>query len=188
SWHDQGRLFKKQQSFTDFIACALHLIEQGYTDHTQLVTNGGSAGGLLMGAVLNLRPDLCAACIAHVPFVDVLNTLQDPSLPLSITEYEEWGNPHEISAHDYIAAYSPYDNIKACAYPALLVTAGLTDWRVPYWEAAKWVAKLRTHKTDDHLLLLKTELEAGHYGLSGRYNALREVALEYAFIFRVLNI
>ncbi len=187
-WHEEGRLFKKQNSFTDFIACAEHLIQHGFTSPTQLVINGGSAGGLLMGAVLNLRPDLFAACIAHVPFVDVLNTLQDPSLPLSITEYEEWGNPHQAEAHAYIAAYSPYDNIKAHAYPALLVTAGLTDWRVPYWEAAKWVAKLRTVKTDDHLLLLKTDLEAGHYGLSGRYSALREVALEYAFIFRVLNL
>jgi oligopeptidase B len=187
-WHDAGKLFKKQNTFTDFIAIAKHLIATQYTSAAQLIINGGSAGGLLMGAVLNQRPDLFAGCIAHVPFVDVLNTLQDPSLPLSITEYEEWGNPNDRDAFEYIATYSPYDNIQKQAYPALLVTAGLTDWRVPYWEAAKWVAKLRTHKTDENLLLLKTELESGHFGLSGRYNMLREVALEYAFIFKVLNI
>lgn len=188
SWHEKGRFFHKQNTFDDFIAVAEHLIKQQYTRAAQLAINGGSAGGLLMGAVLNKRPDLFAACIAHVPFVDVLNTMQDPTLPLSITEYDEWGDPNQADVHAYIAGYSPYDNIKHQAYPAILATAGLTDWRVPYWEAAKWVAKLREYKTDDHLLLLKTDLEAGHYGLSGRYNALREVALEYAFIFRVLDI
>ncbi len=187
-WHDQGRFFKKQNTFDDFIACAEHLIKQAYTQANKLVINGGSAGGLLMGAVLNKRPDLFAACIAHVPFVDVLNTMQDPNLPLSITEYDEWGDPNQHDVYEYIKGYSPYDNIKHQAYPAILATAGLTDWRVPYWEAAKWVAKLREYKTDENLLLLKTDLEAGHYGLSGRYNALREVALEYAFIFRVLDI
>ncbi|MGA2654619.1 MAG: prolyl oligopeptidase family serine peptidase, partial [Gammaproteobacteria bacterium] len=175
-------------TFDDFILAAEHLIKENYTTNTQLVINGGSAGGLLMGAVVNKRPDLFAVCIANVPFVDVLNTMQDPTLPLSITEYEEWGNPNEPDAFNYIATYSPYDNIKHQAYPAILATAGLSDWRVPYWEAAKWVAKLREYKTDDHLLLLKTDLESGHFGLSGRYNVIREVALEYAFIFRVLNI
>lgn len=187
-WHEQGRFFKKHNTFDDFILAAEHLIKEKYTTAEQLVINGGSAGGLLMGAVVNKRPDLFAACIANVPFVDVLNTMQDPTLPLSITEYEEWGNPNESETFSYIASYSPYDNIKQQPYPAILATAGLTDWRVPYWEAAKWVAKLREYKTDDNLLLLKTDLEAGHYGLSGRYNVLREVALEYAFIFRVLNI
>jgi oligopeptidase B len=188
SWHDQGRFFKKQNTFDDFIAAAEHLIQKEYTTAAQQVINGGSAGGLLMGAVLNKRPDLFAACIAHVPFVDVLNTMQDPTLPLSITEYDEWGDPNQNDVYEYIKSYSPYDNIKPQAYPAILATAGLTDWRVPFWEAAKWVAKLREYKTDDHLVLLKIDLEAGHFGLSGRYNALREVALEYAFIFRVLDI
>lgn len=187
-WHDAGKLFHKQNSFDDFIAVSEHLIAQHYTSATQLCMTGGSAGGLLMGAVLNKRPDLFAACIAHVPFVDVLNTMQDPNLPLSITEYEEWGNPNQPDDFAYIASYSPYDNVTKQAYPALLVTAGLSDWRVPYWEAAKWVAKLRDYKTNDALLLLKTEMESGHFGLSGRYNALREVALEYAFLMRVLGI
>ncbi len=187
-WHDAGRFFKKHNTFDDFILVAEHLIHEKYTTHQQLVINGGSAGGLLMGAVINKRPDLFAACIANVPFVDVLNTMQDPTLPLSITEYEEWGNPNELEAFNYIATYSPYDNIKQQAYPAILATAGLSDWRVPYWEAAKWVAKLREYNTNDNLLLLKTDLESGHFGLSGRYNVIREVALEYAFIFRVLNI
>ncbi|MFA6037807.1 MAG: S9 family peptidase [Legionellales bacterium] len=187
-WHDQGRFFKKHNTFDDFIAASEYLIAQNYTSAKQLVINGGSAGGLLMGAVVNKRPDLFGVCIANVPFVDVLNTMQDPTLPLSITEYDEWGDPNKSEVHDYIASYSPYDNISRQAYPAILVTAGLTDWRVPFWEAAKWVAKLREYKTDDQLLLLKTDLEAGHYGLSGRYNMIREVALEYAFIFRVLDI
>jgi oligopeptidase B len=143
---------------------------------------GGSAGGLLMGAVTNMRPDLFKAVVAHVPFVDVLNTMLDPTLPLTVIEYDEWGNPHEEKYCWYIKSYSPYDNVQAKAYPNMLVTAGLNDPRVSYWEPAKWVAKLRALKTDNHLLLLKTNMGAGHMGASGRYDYLKEVAFDYAFL------
>src|SRR5690606_21211790 len=147
--------------------------------------SGGSAGGLLMGAVLNQRPELFRAAVAEVPFVDVLNTMLDPDLPLTVTEYDEWGNPEEPEVHARIKAYAPYENVRAQAYPAILAVAGYNDSRVQYWEAAKWVAKLRASKTDDNLLLLKTELEAGHGGMSGRYQALKDAALEYAFLLKV---
>lgn len=187
-WYDNGKLLKKKNTFTDFIACAEHLIEKNYTDSNHLVINGGSAGGLLMGAVVNMRPDLFKAVIADVPFVDVINTMSDPSLPLVREEYEEWGNPNEKEYFDYMLSYSPYDNIKAQDYPIMLVTAGLNDPRVSYWEPAKFVARLRVTKTDKNPLLLKTNMDAGHAGASGRYDYLKEIAFEYAFIFKHLNI
>ncbi|PKL41856.1 MAG: oligopeptidase B [Candidatus Riflebacteria bacterium HGW-Riflebacteria-1] len=187
-WYDNGKLLNKKNTFTDFIVCAEHLIELGYTDKDLLVINGGSAGGLLMGAVVNMRPGIFKAVIADVPFVDVINTMLDPSLPLVREEYEEWGNPEIKEYFDYILSYSPYDNIKAQDYPAMLVTAGLNDPRVSFWEPAKFVARLRTMKTDQNLLLLKTNLDAGHAGASGRYDFIKEIAFEYAFIFKILNV
>ena len=169
-------------TFTDFIACAEALIKNKYTSKDRLVIQGGSAGGLLMGAVVNMRPDLFKAVVAAVPFVDVINTMLDASLPLTTSEYIEWGNPNEKPAFDYIMKYSPYDNVKAQKYPAMLVEVSLNDSQVPYWEGAKWVAKLRRMKTDDNLLLLKTNMGAGHGGASGRYDRYREIAFEYAFL------
>ncbi|WPC03728.1 S9 family peptidase [Pseudomonas benzenivorans] len=188
AWYRAGKLEHKHNSFDDFIAVAEHLIASGYTRPERLAISGGSAGGLLIGAVLNLRPELFAAAIAEVPFVDVLNTMQNPDLPLTVTEYDEWGDPHEAEVFERIKGYAPYENVGAQAYPAILAVAGYNDSRVQYWEAAKWVAKLRAHKTDEHLLLLKTDLDAGHGGMSGRYQALRDVALEYAFLFKVLGV
>lgn len=187
-WYNDGKLLNKKNTFNDFISCAEHLIENSYTAKDRLVINGGSAGGLLMGAVVNMRPDLFKAVIADVPFVDVINTMLDPSLPLVREEYEEWGNPGEKEFFDYMFSYSPYDNIKEQNYPDMLVTGGLNDPRVSYWEPAKFVAKLRTAKTDKNLLLLKTNLDAGHGGASGRYDFIKEIAFEYAFIFKVLNV
>ncbi|GGL44934.1 oligopeptidase B [Pseudomonas brenneri] len=188
AWYRAGKQEHKQNTFSDFIACAEHLIAQGLTTSEQLAISGGSAGGLLIGAVLNQRPELFQAAIAEVPFVDVLNTMLDPDLPLTVTEYDEWGNPQEPEVYARIKAYAPYENVSAQAYPAMLVIAGYNDSRVQYWEAAKWVAKLRATKTDDNLLLLKTELGAGHGGMSGRYQGLRDVALEYAFVFKALGL
>ncbi|MBS7661306.1 S9 family peptidase [Pseudomonas lalucatii] len=188
AWYRAGKLEHKHNSFDDFIACAEHLIASGYTRPERLAISGGSAGGLLIGAVLNLRPELFAAAIAEVPFVDVLNTMQNPDLPLTVTEYDEWGDPHEPQVFERIKGYAPYENVRAQAYPAILAVAGYNDSRVQYWEAAKWVAKLRATRTDDRLLLLKTDLDAGHGGMSGRYQALRDVALEYAFLLKVLGI
>ncbi|MCF6391556.1 S9 family peptidase, partial [Mycobacterium sp. MBM] len=188
AWYRAGKQEHKHNTFSDFIACAEHLIAHGLTDAGQLVISGASAGGLLIGAVLNQRPELFKAAIAEVPFVDVLNTMLDPELPLTVTEYDEWGNPQEPQVYARIKAYAPYENVRAQAYPAMLVIAGYNDSRVQYWEAAKWVAKLRVTKTDNNLLLLKTELDAGHGGMSGRYQALRDVALEYAFVFKVLGL
>lgn len=188
AWYRAGKQEHKQNTFSDFIACAEHLIAQGLTTSKQLAISGGSAGGLLIGAVLNQRPALFQAAIAEVPFVDVLNTMLDPDLPLTVTEYDEWGNPQEPEVYERIKAYAPYENVSAQAYPAMLVIAGYNDSRVQYWEAAKWVAKLRATKTDDNLLLLKTELGAGHGGMSGRYQGLRDVALEYAFVFKALRL
>ncbi len=181
-WYEDGKLLKKKNTFTDFIACAEHLIRKKYTDPRHLAIMGGSAGGLLMGVVNNMRPDLFKAVVAHVPFVDVLNTMLDPTLPLTVIEYDEWGNPHKEKFYWYIKSYSPYDNVKAQAYPNMLVTAGLSDPRVSYWEPAKWVAKLRAVKTDHHVLLLKTNMGAGHLGASGRYDYLKEIAFDYAFL------
>ena len=182
AWHDQGRLFAKKNTFTDFIAVAEWLIANGYTALDRLVIQGGSAGGLLMGAVVNARPDLFRAAVMHVPFLDVLNTMSDPSLPLTVGEYEEWGNPGLAKENEYIASYCPYTNLKAGAYPALLVKTSFHDSQVMYWEPAKYVARLRALKTDDRPLLLHTNLDAGHGGASGRYDALRETAFDYAFI------
>ncbi|WP_443191454.1 S9 family peptidase [Pseudomonas indica] len=187
AWYRAGKLEHKQNTFGDFIACAEFLVAEGYTTPAQLAISGGSAGGLLIGAVLNQRPDLFAAAIAEVPFVDVLNSMQNPDLPLTIAEYEEWGDPREPDVYERIKGYAPYENVRAQAYPAILAVAGYHDSRVQYWEAAKWVAKLRAHKTDDNLLLLKTDLGAGHGGMSGRYQALRDVALEYGFLLKVLG-
>ncbi|CAE6929047.1 Protease 2 [Pseudomonas marincola] len=188
AWYRAGKLEHKQNSFSDFIACAEHLIAEGYTSSQQLVISGGSAGGLLMGAVLNQRPELFAAAIAEVPFVDVLNTMLNPELPLTVTEYDEWGDPNQPEVYARIKSYAPYENVSAQPYPAMLVVAGYNDSRVQYWEAAKWVARLRVRKTEDNLLLLKTDLDAGHGGMSGRYQALKDVALEYAFILKVLGL
>ncbi len=187
-WYLGGRVSTKMNTFTDFVDCAQHLVDSGYTTPAQLAIRGRSAGGLLMGAVLNLRPDLFKAVIAGVPFVDVINTISDPSIPLTVIEWEEWGNPNIPEEYAYMRAYSPYDNMVATEYPHMLVTAGLNDSRVQYWEPAKWVAKLRTLKQDQNLLLLKTHMGAGHAGSSGRFDYLKETALEYAFLLRVLGI
>jgi oligopeptidase B len=186
-WHDQGKLLQKKNTFTDFIACAEHLLAARYTATDRLAIMGGSAGGLLMGAVLNLRPDLFHAAIAKVPFVDTLNTMLDPTLPLTIAEYEEWGNPEQEEFYRYIRSYSPYDNLAPRDYPAMLVTAGLNDPRVSYWEPAKWVAKLRALVKDSNVLLLKTDLGSGHFGPSGRYEGIKEVAFDYAFLLRAVG-
>ncbi|RIH89469.1 S9 family peptidase [Calidithermus roseus] len=181
-WYEDGKLLKKKNTFTDFIDCAEHLVKAGYTTPERLMAVGGSAGGLLMGAVINLRPDLFRAVAAHVPFVDVVTTMSDPSIPLTTLEYDEWGNPAEAESYAYMKSYSPYDNVQAKDYPHLLVTTGINDPRVAYWEPAKWVARLRELKTDGNVLLLKTHMGAGHGGSSGRYDRLKEVALEYAFL------
>ncbi len=188
AWYEQGKFLNKKNTFTDFISSAEMLIERGYTSPSRLSIKGGSAGGLLMGAVINMRPDLFASVIANVPFVDVVNTMSDPSLPLTVGEYEEWGNPGDKVFYEYIRSYSPYDNVAAQEYPNILVTAGLNDPRVSYWEPAKWVAKLRVLKTDDNLLLLKTDMGAGHGGPSGRYDYLRDLAFEYAFLLLTLGV
>jgi oligopeptidase B len=187
-WHDAGRLMVKMNTFTDFIAAAEHLVSEGYGDGERVSIEGGSAGGLLMGAVTNLRPDLFRAVISHVPFVDVMNTMLDPTLPLTVPEYEEWGNPNEEAAFTYMLGYSPYDNLKASAYPAMLVKTSLNDSQVMYWEPAKYVAKLRTLKQDETVLLLHTNMAAGHGGASGRYEYLEEIAFDYAFLLRVLEV
>ena len=183
-WFEQGRMLRKQNSFSDFIACAEHLIASGYTSAAQLCAMGGSAGGLLMGAVVNQRPDLFQSVVALVPFVDVVTTMSDPSIPLTTGEYDQWGNPEDEQYYRAMKSYSPYDNVKAQRYPNLLVSTGLNDPRVAYWEPAKWVARLRATKTDANLLLLKTELGAGHGGPSGRYEKYRETALWYAFLLK----
>ena len=187
-WYEGGKLLNKRSTFTDFIASAEHLVAAGYTSSDRLVINGGSAGGLLMGAVTNLRPDLFRIVLADVPFVDVVNTMLDASLPLTVIEYDEWGNPNDRTAYDYIRSYSPYDNIEAKDYPDMLVTAGLNDPRVAYWEPAKWTARLRATKTNGSRLLLRTNMGAGHGGASGRYDFLREIAFKYAFVLDVLGL
>ncbi|MGO9611401.1 MAG: S9 family peptidase [Verrucomicrobiia bacterium] len=188
-WHDQGRMMTKRNTFTDFIACAETLVARRYTDPQHLAIEGGSAGGLLVGAVLNMRPRLFKAALLDVPFVDVINTMLDESLPLTVGEFEEWGNPKVAEQYQYMKTYSPYDNIKPQAYPAMLVESSLNDSQVMYWEPAKYVAKLRATKTDSRPLLLKMNLQpAGHNGKSGRYDALRDTALEYAFILTQLGI
>lgn len=187
-WYEDGKLFRKPNTFTDFIAVAEHLIAEGYTAADRLVINGASAGGLLMGAVTNLRPDLFHAVVAEVPFVDVVNTMLNPSLPLTVSEYEEWGDPRDPVAYACLRSYSPYDNVDAKAYPHMLVTGGLNDPRVACWEPAKWTARLRARRTDGNRLLLRTNMGAGHAGASGRYDALRETAFKYAFMLEVLGL
>ncbi len=188
AWHDSGRLHRKMNTFTDFISVAEALIAQGYTSKDRLAIWGGSAGGLLVGTVLNLRPDLFRVALVHYPFVDVLNTMLDPSLALTATEYEEWGNPTLPADYATIKQYCPYTNVKAQAYPALLVMAALNDSQVMYWQPAKWVARLRAHKTDDNPLLLHMDMAAGHSGASSRYDFLREVAFTFAFVFTQLGL
>ena len=186
-WHDAGRLMQKLNTFTDFVTEVEYLLLQGYGDPKRVAIEGGSAGGLLMGAVSNLRPELFRAVVSHVPFVDVMNTMLDSSLPLTVPEYEEWGDPNQREAFEYMLRYSPYDNLEAKAYPAMLVKTSLYDSQVMYWEPAKYVAKLRTLKTDGNSLLLHTNMTAGHGGASGRYDYLKEVAMDYAFILRELG-
>jgi oligopeptidase B len=182
-WHDQGKMMVKRNTFTDFITAAEYLVNEKYTSKDRLIITGGSAGGLLMGAVANMRPDLFKAVVSYVPFVDVMNTMLDTSLPLTVGEYLEWGNPNEKPAYDYMRSYSPYDNIEKKAYPTMLVRTSLNDSQVMYWEPAKYVAKLREMKTDTNLLLFKIKLEpGGHGGASGRYDRLRDMAFDYAFI------
>ena len=181
-WYEDGKFLTKTNTFDDFIACAVELIDQGYTSPRHLAIRGRSAGGLLIGAVLNARPDLFACAVAQVPFVDALTTMLDESIPLTVNEYEEWGDPNDPEFYDYMKSYSPYDNVRRVAYPAVLVTAGLNDPRVPYWEPAKWVAKLRSTTVSSRPILLKTDLESGHSGPSGRYESWREEAFVSAFV------
>jgi oligopeptidase B len=188
AWHDDGMLLKKKNTFFDFIDTAEWLIAQGITTKDKLVAEGASAGGMLMGAIVNLRPDLWKAVHAGVPFVDVLNTMFDASLPLTVGEYLEWGNPNEKASYDYMRSYSPYDNVAKRAYPAILVTTSINDSQVMYWEPAKWVAKLRHHKTDTNPLHLKCNMGAGHGGASGRYDRLKEIAFEYAWLMSQVGI
>ncbi len=187
-WYDDGKMFNKMNTFTDFNACAEYLISENYTSPDHLFAMGGSAGGLLMGAIINLQPELYKGIIAAVPFVDVVTTMLDESIPLTTGEFDEWGNPKNKDSYDYMLSYSPYDRVEAKNYPNLLVTTGLHDSQVQYWEPAKWVAKLRVMKTDDNILLLKTNMDFGHGGASGRFERLKEVALEYAFIFDLIGI
>jgi oligopeptidase B len=183
-WHDAGKMLLKRNTFTDFIAAVEHLTASNYGDPTRVAIEGGSAGGLLMGAVANMRPDLFRAVLSHVPFVDVMNTMLDATLPLTVPEYEEWGNPNEETYFKTMLSYSPYDNLRAASYPAMLVKTSLNDSQVMYWEPAKYVAKLRTLKTDNNPLLLLTNMQAGHGGASGRYDYLKEIAFDYAFLLR----
>jgi oligopeptidase B len=188
TWHDAGRMMSKKNTFTDFIAVAEQLITDKYTSKDHLVIEGGSAGGLLMGAVTNMRPDLFKIVVSRVPFVDVINTMLDESLPLTVGEFEEWGNPKKKDEYDYIKTYSPYDNLAAKAYPTMLVKTSFDDSQVMYWEPAKYVAKLRTLKTDSNPLVFKINMAGGHGGSSGRYDRLRELAFDYAFVFNQLGI
>jgi oligopeptidase B len=188
TWHDQGRMMSKKNTFTDFIACAEQLIADKYTSKDRLVIEGGSAGGLLMGAVTNMRPDLFRIVVSRVPFVDVINTMLDETLPLTVGEFEEWGNPKKKDEYEYIKTYSPYDNLAAKAYPTILVKTSFDDSQVMYWEPAKYVAKLRTLKTDSNPLIFKINMAGGHGGSSGRYDRLKELAFDYAFVFKQLGI
>jgi oligopeptidase B len=187
-WHDAGKMLVKRNTFTDFIAAVEYLTAAGFGDPKRVAIEGGSAGGLLMGAVVNLRPDLFRAVVSHVPFVDVMNTMLDASLPLTVPEYEEWGNPNEETYFQYMLSYSPYDNLRAGSYPSMLVKTSLHDSQVMYWEPAKYVAKLRTLKTDQNPLLLVTNMKAGHGGASGRYDYLKEIAFDYAFLLKEFGI
>ena len=181
-WYEDGKLLKKKNTFTDFIACSVYLIKERFTSSKHLYAMGGSAGGLLMGVVINEAPELYNGVVAAVPFVDVITTMLDDSIPLTTGEYDEWGNPNDKLYYDYMKSYSPYDNVTSKSYPNMLVTAGLHDSQVQYWEPAKWVAKLRELKTDSNQLYLKTNMDAGHGGASGRFESLKEEAEEFAFL------
>lgn len=181
-WYEEGRLLNKKNTFTDFIACSHYLADEKYAAPDKIFAQGGSAGGLLMGAVVNMEPALYRGVIAEVPFVDVVTTMLDTTIPLTTGEFDEWGNPENKEYFDYMLSYSPYDNVQKTAYPAMLVTTGLHDSQVQFWEPAKWVAKLRQYKTDDHILLLQTNMDAGHGGASGRFEGLKEIALNYTFL------
>ncbi len=187
NWYEDGKLLHKKNTFNDFVDCSKFLIENNYTSANHLYAMGGSAGGLLMGAIVNMNPELYNGIIAQVPFVDVISTMLDESIPLTTGEFDEWGNPKDKEYYEYIKSYSPYDQVKAKSYPNMLITTGYWDSQVQYWEPAKWVAKLREYKTDDNILLLNTNMEAGHGGASGRFNALKEVAKEYAFMLDLEN-
>lgn len=186
-WYDTGKLFHEKNTFTDFVDCTEHLVQQGYGHPEKIVAEGGSAGGLLMGAVMNMRPDLYAAIHAAVPFVDVVTTMLDETIPLTTFEYDEWGNPNDKAYYDYIRSYSPYDRVEAKGYPHLLVTTGLHDSQVQYWEPAKWVAKLRESRTDSNLMVMNTDMETGHGGASGRYKRFEDIAEAYGFFLFVLG-
>ncbi|MBP7105466.1 MAG: S9 family peptidase, partial [Fermentimonas sp.] len=187
-WYEDGKLLNKKNTFTDFIACSEKLINDGYTSSDKLAAMGGSAGGLLMGAVSNMRPDLYQTIVAQVPFVDVINTMLDDTLPLTTGEYEEWGNPNEEEYYNYILSYSPYDNISAQDYPNILVTGGINDSQVLFHEPAKYTAKLRALKTDNNILILKMNMESGHGGATGRYEGIKETAFDFAFILNRVGI
>ncbi|MCD4679471.1 MAG: S9 family peptidase [Bacteroidales bacterium] len=187
-WYEDGKLLKKKNTFTDFISCGEYLVKENYTSPDELYAMGGSAGGLLIGAVINMSPDLFKGAVAQVPFVDVVTTMLDESIPLTTGEFDEWGNPNDKEYYDYMLSYSPYDNVEAKDYPALLVTTGLHDSQVQYWEPAKWVAKLREMKTDDNLLVLYINMDVGHGGASGRFQRYKETALEYAFLLDLAGI
>ena len=187
TWYDDGKLMAKRNTFTDFIDATRYLQDQEWTSADKTVAMGGSAGGLLMGAIANMAPERYRAIVAHVPFVDVVTTMLDESIPLTTFEYDEWGNPNVKEAYDYMLSYSPYDNVCAQDYPAILVLTGLHDSQVQYWEPAKWIARLRSRKTDSNPLLLHTNMDAGHGGASGRFKRHRETALEYAFVLDILE-
>jgi oligopeptidase B len=187
-WYEQGKLLQKKNTFFDFIDCAEYLIDNNFTNPEKLFGMGGSAGGLLIGAVVNMRPDLWKGMIAAVPWVDVITTMLDTSIPLTTGEFDEWGDPRMKEYYDYMLSYSPYDNVTAQDYPAMLVTTGYHDSQVQYFEPAKWVAKLRAMKTDNNPLIFHINMEAGHGGVSGRFRRYRETALEYAFMFDLLGI
>jgi oligopeptidase B len=180
-WYEDGRQLKKKNTFYDFIDATRYLVEQKYAEAGHVYAEGGSAGGLLMGAVLNMAPELYRGVLAEVPFVDVVTTMLDPDVPLTTGEYDEWGDPNSKEFYDYMLSYSPYDNVEAKAYPNILITTGLNDSQVQYWEPAKWAARLRAMKTDKNILLLRTDLDVGHGGKSGRFESLKLIALEYAF-------
>ena len=186
-WYEDGKLLKKKNTFTDYLDCAEHLIKEKYTNPDKLFAMGGSAGGLLMGAVVNMRPDLFKGVVAQVPFVDVVTTMLDESIPLTTNEFDEWGNPKNKAYYDYMLSYSPYDNLEKKDYPSMLVTTGLHDSQVQYWEPAKYVARLRELKTDQNPLLLYTNMETGHGGASGRFERYKETALEYAFLLDLVH-
>ena len=181
-WYEDGKLLKKKNTFTDFIDCSKHVIAQKYTSPKHLYAEGGSAGGLLMGAIANMAPQLYNGIIAQVPFVDVVTTMLDETIPLTTGEYDEWGNPNKKKYYDYMLSYSPYDNVKEMDYPNMYISTGLHDSQVQYWEPAKWIAKLRVLKTNNNQLFLDTNMEAGHGGASGRFESLKELAKEFSFL------